>query len=345
MFDKFSQVLAESGCLPDWLVRVGIRRLIRRRLHDVAATNKNDLAANLKAMVGAMRQAPVAALPEKANQQHYEVPAEFYRNCLGGNFKYSCAYWPKDVVELDLAEIRALQQTCEHADLQNGMTILELGCGWGSLSLYMAKTLPDSKIIAVSNSLSQAEFIRACALERNLSNVEVITCDMNEFHPQDSFDRIVSVEMFEHMRNWQTLFERVSNWLKPDGMFFIHIFVHRNTPYFFEDEDDSDWMSRHFFSGGLMPSLDLPLSFQEHLRLNRRWIWDGTHYQKTAEAWLQNMDRNRADVDAVLQATYGRKAASIWRMRWRFFYMACAELFGFNDGEEWFVAHYRFTKS
>jgi cyclopropane-fatty-acyl-phospholipid synthase len=224
------------------------------------------------------------------------------------------------------------------------MDILELGCGWGSLSLYMAKRYPGSRIVALSNSRSQGEYIRNAARAHRYDNLEVLTEDMNRFTSTARFDRIVSVEMFEHMRNWQSLFKRVSDWLHADGQFFMHIFAHRNAPYYFEDRDANDWMSRHFFSGGIMPSLDLPLFIQNHLAIRERWIWDGRHYEKTCNAWLNNMDRNKDELWPLIENIYGCDFAKIWWMRWRMFFMACAELFGYQNGQEWMVGHYLFDK-
>jgi cyclopropane-fatty-acyl-phospholipid synthase len=228
--------------------------------------------------------------------------------------------------------------------LQDGQHILELGCGWGSLSLWMAEKYPNAKITGVSNSNSQREYIMNTAKSRGIANLHIITADMNVFEAPAQYDRIVSVEMFEHMRNYQVLYGKVANWLKPQGKFFKHIFVHRNTPYAFEVQGDDDWMSQYFFSGGMMPSDDLPLYFQDHLRLIDRWRWDGTHYEKTANAWLENMDKHHDEITKVLANTYGADQVEVWRNRWRMFYMACAELFGYNNGQEWWVSHYLFEK-
>jgi cyclopropane-fatty-acyl-phospholipid synthase len=342
--EQFALELTEQGYVPDALIRAGIRRLLRERLREIHATDIESATQRLMAFVRDMSRAELAPLPEKANEQHYEVPAGFFIHALGKHLKYSSAYWPEGVSTLDEAELAALQETGNHAQLENGQQILELGCGWGSLTLWMAGQYPDSYITAVSNSGSQRDFILQRAAERGLSNLEVITADMNNFTTRQRFDRIVSVEMFEHMRNYPTLFERIAGWLNPQGRFFMHIFVHRNVPYPFEDNADNDWMSRHFFSGGIMPSDDLPLYFQQHLTLQDRWRWDGRHYQKTANAWLANMDEHKQTLWPILAETYGDHDTSLWWQRWRIFFMACAELFGYDQGQQWWVSHYLFSR-
>jgi len=340
---------SERGLIPDYAIRAGIRRLVESRLDEISADDCEIGASLQAAFIATMDASPIAPVPELANQQHYEVPAEFFQYCLGKHRKYSSCYWGKDTKTLDEAESLALELTCKHAGIENGQAILELGCGWGSLTLWMAKHYPTSRITAVSNSNSQREYIMNQAVALGLHNVEVITCDMNHFQPADfkitdGFDRIVSVEMFEHMRNYRELYARVHDWLVPGGRFFKHIFVHRLTPYAFEVAGDDDWMSQFFFSGGIMPSDDLPLHFQEKLKLVQRWRWDGTHYEKTANAWLQNMDANAEKVWPILVSTYGASSAEMWRNRWRIFYMSCAELFGLKNGQEWWVTHYLFER-
>lgn len=335
---------SERGLVPEYAIRAGIRRLLESRLAEIAARDCGVAAEFENRFIGSMNAAPVALVPELANVQHYEVPASFFKFCLGEHRKYSSCYWDRNTVSLDDAEALALQLSCEHADLKDGANILELGCGWGSLTLWMAKHYPNSQITAVSNSGSQREFITAEALRRGLNNIQVITCDMNCFEAELQFDRIVSVEMFEHMRNYQTLFRRVHDWLVPGGKFFLHIFVHRLTPYAFEIQGEDDWMSQFFFSGGMMPSDDLPLRFQQDLKLTRQWRWDGTHYEKTANAWLEKMDLHALEIEPILIATYGEQQADIWRNRWRIFFMSCAELFGYGKGQEWWVSHYRFER-
>jgi len=342
--EKLAVDWTETGLVPDGAIRAGIRRLLRQRLAEIRADDAEAAGEALEAFVAGMDASPVALLPELANAQHYEVPAEFFAHALDARRKYSACYWAPETTSLDAAADAALAITCERAGLADGQDILELGCGWGSLTLWMARRFPRSRITAVSNSASQREHIIAEALHRGLGNVAVITADMNDFDAGARYDRIVSVEMFEHMRNWRLMFGRVHSWLKPGGRFFMHVFCHRSVPYAFVARDAGDWMSRHFFSGGMMPSDDLALRFQDELRLLRRWRWDGRHYEKTANAWLANVDARRERVMPVLAETYGEEAAEQWFMRWRIFFMACAELFGYRDGQEWWVSHYLFER-
>ena len=330
--------------VPDSVIRHGIRRLLRRRLDEIDAGDCERAAEITDRFVRMMDQSVVAPVPHLANEQHYEVPAEFFAQVLGRHRKYSSCYWPDGVEDLDAAEEQALRLTCERAGIADGMDILELGCGWGSLTLWMAEHYPNSVITAVSNSRSQREFILSRARERGLGNVGVLTRDMNDFQSEQTFDRVVSVEMFEHMRNYRTLFGRIADWLRDDGQFFMHIFCHRSTPYEFVDRGPGDWMSRHFFSGGIMPSDDLPLRFQDRLEIAARWRWDGRHYERTSNAWLANMDARRGAIMPSLIWTYGKEEAGRWWMRWRIFFMACAELFGYHDGQEWWVGHYLFRR-
>lgn len=334
----------EQGYVPDTVIRHGIRRLLAQRLRDIKHDDCEVMAQMQQQFISEMKLSPIAIVPEKANEQHYEVPSAFFDIVLGKHRKYSCCYWPEGTRSLDQAEREALTETCKRADIRNGQRILELGCGWGSLTLWMAEQYPQCKITAVSNSRSQRQHIEALAKAQGLENIKVITCDMNDFESDELFDRVVSVEMFEHMRNWAVLYEKVNHWLDNDGLFFKHIFVHRSVPYLFEDEQANDWMSRHFFTGGMMPSDDLPLHFQQDLNLLQHWRWQGEHYEKTSNAWLENMDKNKDAIWALLKETYGEQQTQTWWMRWRMFFMACAELFAYNQGQEWYVGHYLFGK-
>lgn len=342
----FALALAELGLCPDMMVRKGIRHLLKHRLREIGSNDARTAALKETHFIELMRRAPIAVVPEKANEQHYEVPVEFFRQILGPHLKYSSAFWPVDVTTLAQAEAAGLSESCLHAGLMDGQTVLELGCGWGSLTLWMAEHYPHSRITAVSNSHSQRAYIEAQVRKRGLQNqVRVVTCDMNTFETDPGrFHRVVSVEMFEHMRNWPDLFSRVRRWLRPDGRFFMHVFVHRAASYLFEDRGPADWMSRYFFTGGMMPSDGLPLACQDHLACVARWQWNGTHYEKTANAWLANMDAARETLWPVIEHVYGAAQARVWWMRWRLFFMACAELFGYEEGRHWWVSHYLFAK-
>ena len=336
--------LAERGWLPDAVIRRAIRTLASQRLEQERGA-RGSLAQPeaIRQFIARLRHEPVALVPQKANEQHYEVPPALFKLMLGPALKYSCCWWNPQTSTLGQAESHSLNLTIEHADLADGMRILELGCGWGSLSLEMARRYPASDIVAVSNSTRQREHIQGEAARLGLRNLRVHTVDMNTFDPGVQFDRIVSVEMFEHMRNYPALLSRVARWLSPTGRLFVHVFCHRTFAYVFDEHDDDGWMGRHFFSGGMMPSADLLPSVPSPLRLERRWHWDGTHYQRTADAWLGNLDRHRAEALAVLAQTYGAHEATRWFGRWRLFLLACSEVFGYAGGGEWGVAHYRFA--
>ncbi|QDT90073.1 SAM-dependent methyltransferase [Gimesia algae] len=333
--------LVERGWVPDVITRRAIRKLCTQRLSRLDTGEPESNRMRQQNFIADSRQSPIALVPEKANEQHYEVPAEFYTNVLGLHRKYSCCYWPEGVETLDDAEAAALRETCQHAEIQDGMSLLELGCGWGSLTLWMAENYPASRITAVSNSHSQREFIEQQATARGVADrVQVITADMNEFIPEGAYDRVVSVEMFEHMRNYEQLLQRISGWLNEQGKLLVHVFCHREFAYAFNDQSADDWMARHFFSGGIMPSDQLLTQFPEQMRVTKQWRWGGEHYQKTAEAWLSKLDQQRKTIMPILAATYGKRQAARWLIRWRLFFMAVAELFGYREGTEWYVSHY-----
>ena len=334
----------ERGYIPDWLIRIGIRRLLAERLRAEDPGDDQAREAALARLEAELRASPIALHTQSANEQHYELPAGFFQKALGPRLKYSSCWWPEEVKDLETAEAAMLALSCERAELSFAQDILELGCGWGSLTLWMAEFYPDSRIVAVSNSNSQREFIEARCRERAFANVQVITADMNDFATDRRFDRVVSVEMFEHMRNYQELMGRIHGWLKPGGKLFVHIFTHRRLAYPFETEGEDNWMGRYFFTGGLMPSRDLLPRFQEDLKLEEQWHLNGRHYQRTLEAWLVNQDQHRAELLALFRDTYGPAEAERWLQRWRVFFMACAELFGYRGGEEWGVSHYRFAR-
>lgn len=326
--------------LPDPLIRIGIRSLLKRKLEDEYGLSPEARACEFKDWLRRMDESPIAIDTGKANEQHYEVPSLFYETVLGPHLKYSSGYWPEGVSTLEAAEAAMLKLTAERAALEDGHKILELGCGWGSLTLWMAARFPGSKITAVSNSASQREFIEVQCAQRGLSNVKVVTADMNDFEPRgESFDRVVSVEMFEHMRNIRKLLGRIETWMKPRAKLFIHVFAHRELSYPYEEENPKDWIARYFFTGGMMPSADFFRHFENGLKVISRWDVNGLHYAKTCRAWLERMDKNRSRLSAVFESTYGKRQASLWRGYWRIFFMACEELFAYRSGKEWFVSH------
>ena len=331
----FGIALAERGLVPTSAVRRAIRGLCETRLAEARA------AGGPGAFLAGLDAAPVAAVPELANAQHYELPVEFFQLLLGRRLKYSSGLWGPGVADLDAAEQAMLERTCERARLADGQTVLELGCGWGSLSLYLAERYPRAHVVAVSNSRTQGAFLRA----RAPANLEVVTADMNAFDPGRRFDRVVSVEMFEHMRNWPALQARVAEWLEDDGRLFVHVFCHARHAYAFEADGPGDWMARHFFTGGIMPAFGLLPRIAGPLAVKAKWWIDGRHYQRTAAAWRRNLEDRRDAVLSVLGRHYGRRERRLWFNRWRLFLLAVEELFGYAGGSEWGLGHYLLARA
>jgi len=330
--------LIERNLVPDLLLRKGIRKLLKQRLKDEKQGNTEQQQAHLMKLIDQLKASPIAINTADANQQHYEVPTQFYKYCLGKNLKYSSGYWKAGITDIDTSEDDMLELTCQRARLSNGQHVLELGCGWGSLSLYMAAKYSDSIFKVVSNSRTQKLHIDEQCKLRGIANLTVLTADMNDFTINEQFDRVVSVEMFEHMRNYKLLMAKVALFLKPEGKLFIHIFTHKEYAYLFEVKDQTDWMSKYFFTGGIMPSDDLLFYFNDDLTVEDHWHVSGSHYGKTA-------DNHKKEIMPLFEETYGKNQAVKWWGYWRLFYMACAELWNFNKGNEWIVSHYLFHKT
>jgi len=337
--------LLEKNVLPDAVIRFGIRRLLAQRLRAETAPTPVEQHRRLAAFAADLRTQPIAINTQDSKAQHYEVPTAFYQRVLGPRLKYSCCWFERGDESLAAGEEAMLRLYAERARFADGQEILELGCGWGSLSLWLAERYPHSRITAVSHSRTQKEFVDAEAQKRGFANLTIVTCDMNDFDIAAArFDRVVSIEMFEHMKNWPRLLANVTRWLKPGGLFFLHIFTHARFAYHFVVRDQTDWMSRHFFTGGMMPSDDLVTRFQDDLTMLDHWRVNGRHYQRTSELWLENMDRNQRALRPLLATTYGPDQATKWWVYWRVFFMSCAELFGHRGGEEWLVSHYLLQK-
>jgi cyclopropane-fatty-acyl-phospholipid synthase len=338
--------LCESGLIPDVLARAGMRQLISKRLKDAAARDGELRSALFRQFLEELKASPIAVLTQAANEQHYEVPAEFFRLHLGPRLKYSCCLYRSGREDLAEGEEAMLALYAERAALADGMRILDLGCGWGSFSLWAAEKYPHAQVVGLSNSGGQREFIMKRAAERGLSNLTVLAGNVVDFDfpaqgVRADFDRVVSIEMFEHMKNYGLLLSKIRRWMRPDARLFVHIFAHKLLAYHFEDRSADDWMTRYFFSGGTMPNENLLLHFQDDLRLVRQWWVSGRHYERTSNQWLAGMDVARARILPVFQKTYGKDAA-VWFQRWRMFYMAVAELFGYAEGNQWGVGHYLF---
>ena len=339
----------ERGRLPDSLVRMGMRRLMKQRLRDEGIDDGEARSKRFNRLVDELRASPIAIETQAANTQHYEVPAAFFHGHLGERLKYSCCLYRTGTETLDQAERAMLDEYAVRAQLTDGQRILDLGCGWGSLSLWLAERYPASQIVGLSNSHGQREYIERQAALRGLHNLRIVTGDMVDFEfaalgMRTAFDRVLSIEMFEHMKNYRLVFEKVAGWMKPDAKLFVHVFAHRLLAYHFEVKDRSDWMTRYFFLGGTMPSEHLFAHFQDDLKLARQWWVSGQHYQRTANHWLAGMDRAKARILPLFECSYGPEDAALWFQRWRMFYMAVAELFGYAGGNEWGVAHYVFER-
>lgn len=335
--------MISKGIIPDFLIRKGINNLLKKRLVDEYLEEFDGTEKKRHEIVKELKESPVAIKTDKANDQHYMVPPEFFLNTLGSRLKYSCAHWEK-ATNLDEAEVEMLEMTIKRAEIQDGDKILELGHGWGAVTLFMAKKFPNSSITAVSNSKFQGDFILDRAKEKGLTNITINTADVANLQMDEKFDRVISIEMFEHMRNYKELLKRISSWLKPEGTLFVHIFVHKEVSYKFEVVDETDWMSKYFFSGGIMPSEHLLYYFKDDMQVDQHWRVNGIHYAKTARAWLDKMDSKKETIINIFNEHYPNGEALKWFNYWRIFFMSCEELFHYKKGTEWFVGHYLFKK-
>mmetsp|Transcript_42589 Transcript_42589/g.71086 ORF Transcript_42589/g.71086 Transcript_42589/m.71086 type:complete len:365 (+) Transcript_42589:128-1222(+) len=338
--------LVEMNIVPDFLIRHGVRLLQQTRIDLEEKGGVEERQRWYMELVEGLKKRNIAEQTGAANEQHYEVPTEFYDMVLGKNYKYSCCLFSSPTDDLDVAELAMLELYTERAQLKDGQNILELGCGWGSLCLYVANKYPKSKVTAVSNSKTQKDHIMGECVKRGINNLQIVTADINSFTPPQpgTYDRCLSIEMFEHMKNYKELMLRISGWLKPGGLLFVHIFVHKVFAYHFEVQSEDDWMARYFFTGGTMPSDHLLLYFQEQLKIVNHWSVNGNHYALTSEAWLKKMDANKKKVMSIMRDTYGAHQQTKWFVYWRLFFIAVAEMFAWDKGNEWYVSHYLFEK-
>lgn len=336
--------LLKKDVVPDGLLRLGVRNLTKKRIQSLERMDVSEKEDYLMDFILERSKGPIAINTVDANEQHYEMPSNFFDLVLGKHNKYSCAYWEEGDT-LDAAEERMLELVCQRAGIEDGQGILELGCGWGSLCIYLAQRFPNSRVTAVSNSNNQRAYIEEITKKENIKNLAVITCDINDLVLTETFDRVLSIEMFEHMRNYQALFDKIAGFLNKQGKLFVHVFCHRHLPYTYEVKSGSDWMAKYFFTGGTMPSRDLFHFFNDHLRISKQWAVNGNHYSKTLEAWLKNMDRQKDIIMPILEEREGASQSVKWWSYWRIFFMACAEFFAINGGNEYFVAHYLFEKT
>ena len=337
----FNPLLAR-GLIPDWILRRGVRSQGKERLNMM---NKVDSTKEYSKFINEASTGNIAVNTDDANNQHYEVDSEFFKYCLGKNLKYSCCFWDENTLDLDAAEDNMLEIYSQRAQITDGMSILDIGCGWGSLSLFLAQKYPKSEITGVSNSSSQKIFIDSVASERNISNLNIITRDINDFRTEEKYDRILSIEMFEHTKNTKKLMNLINDWLNPNGLFFMHVFAHKENPYYFDRDQKNAWMAKYFFTGGMMPNHNLFKDLKSNLEYQKSWILSGEHYERTSNAWLDKMDQNKSKILSLFERSNGSSVAKRKFHFWRLFYIACAEIFGYDNGNEWVVSHHLFKKS